>query len=295
MSFQWKNLDRMQVLALKGLGGEQGVFIRPAMTLAVGGDGNASILLSHLIYWSQSDFAAEHDGWFYLTTQKASQTTGLTRQVQERVRDKLIGMGILEKDLRGMPAKNYYRVNLQKVAEVVSAEYYEPANKYAGKHTSSKSDSIQQDVSNDGDIVNTLVKTPSNSIYGSSRRSARNDPVNVLGAEFDRYVDGIRRTYPLNYQGLPVTEVQARKALSKYGTLKADHTPEEAEAAKTRVSTFVKAVKNIRAAVDAGDLETKFVPGFPKFAGLGISYGQEPPCMAWASRVIIPKKKELVV
>ncbi len=149
---------------------------------------------------------------------------------------------------------------------------------------------------NDSNIVNTLVKkTSKNTIYGGSRRSAKNDPVNVLGIHFDKYVDGIRRTYPLNYAGLPVTETQARKALIKYGNLKPEHTPEEEAEAKEKIRIFVLAVKNIRAAVDAGDLETRFVPGFAKFAGLGFSYGQEPPCIAWASKVTIPKKKELVV
>ena len=295
MISQWKNLSKMQVLALKGLGGEQGVFIRPAMTVAMGGDGNASILLSHLIYWSQSDSAAANDGWFYLTTQKATQTTGLTRQVQERVRDKLIELGILEKELRGMPARNYYRIDLARVAELVAEEYFVSTNMLESLTATSKSDSIQQVGVDDSNIVNKRVNTQSKNIYGASRRYAKKDPVNVLGASFDKYVDGIRNTYPMNYQGIPVTEFQARKALIKYGALKYNYTPEEESAAKERIKILVMAIKNIRAAVDVGDLETKFVPGFAKFAGVGITYGQEPAYVAWASRVVLPKKKELVV
>lgn len=78
-----------------------------------------AVLLSQLVYWQN-----RMDGWFYKTQAEITAETGLTRYEQEGARKKLIAAGVLDEQLKGVPAKLYFRINeealesqLLKVAE----------------------------------------------------------------------------------------------------------------------------------------------------------------------------------
>lgn len=319
MITQWKDLNPTQLLALKGYGGEQGIYVRASMLRALNGDGSAAIVLSQLIYWSQSDSARKNDGWFYLTTPHVTKTLGMSRYVQERVRKMLVEKGILEFERRGLPAKNWYRLDLEQVITLLSAEFYEdsdapdqegdiPQGENAEAHASrgeSRHPDVQDSPGSVGgkspERVNTLKNTPVK-IYSKEPVGSTSGPagasgiINVCGEKFDAGIKFILDTYPLSGPGLPVTEHQARRALKKLGDLKASHTPEEKQAAVTRVNEFKRAVLNIRQAVDSHDLETRFVPNFENFAGIkGILYGNEPGYLKWANRVAVAKPKPRLV
>lgn len=72
-----------------------------------------AIFLSQAIYWSKR--TSNPDLWFYKTAEEWEDETGLTRRVQERVREELRAKGILEEKLADNPAKLYFRVNQDKL------------------------------------------------------------------------------------------------------------------------------------------------------------------------------------
>lgn len=68
-----------------------------------------AVFLSQSIYWTQR--TSDPDGWFYKTRDEWTEETGLTRREQEIIRKRLVKKGVLEEELRGVPARIYYRVN----------------------------------------------------------------------------------------------------------------------------------------------------------------------------------------
>jgi len=75
----------------------------------ISGSVSAGIFLSQAFYWSQRTHDA--DGWFWKTQDDWFEETYLTRYEQEGARKKLIALGILEEEKRGIPAKLFYRLN----------------------------------------------------------------------------------------------------------------------------------------------------------------------------------------
>ena len=77
----------------------------------------AGVFTSQMFYW----YGKGHDpeGWIYKTQDDIANETGLTRRNQEMARRKMREAGVLEEDKRGVPAKLYYRLNMERLVEVV--------------------------------------------------------------------------------------------------------------------------------------------------------------------------------
>lgn len=81
----------------------------------------AALMLSQAWYWSKR--TSDEDGWFYKTIAEWEEETGLTRSEQETARKHL--KDIMEVDLRGVPATLYYRLDKQKILELLGVQFAE--------------------------------------------------------------------------------------------------------------------------------------------------------------------------
>jgi len=88
-------------------------FQRSFVRLGVGITG--ALLLSQIVYW-QNRMEGQ---WFYKTQADLEEETGLTRYEQEGARKKLVSCGVLEEAKRGIPAKLYFRVNQERLEELL--------------------------------------------------------------------------------------------------------------------------------------------------------------------------------
>ncbi|WP_336818081.1 conserved phage C-terminal domain-containing protein [Cedecea sp. MMO-103] len=71
----------------------------------------AAVLLSQFVYWHN-----RMDGsWIYKTQAEIKRETGLSRDEQETARKRLVALGVLEEELRGVPATLHYRVNAERL------------------------------------------------------------------------------------------------------------------------------------------------------------------------------------
>lgn len=77
----------------------------------------AALMLSQAWYWSSR--TSDSDGWFYKTQSEWEDETGLSRTEQETARKRLKELKILDEELRGVPARMYYRVNKESVYELL--------------------------------------------------------------------------------------------------------------------------------------------------------------------------------
>ena len=77
----------------------------------------AGFLLKTLI--EASDGLANDEGWFYKTSPSLEEETGLSNHKQSKIIEELTKLGILEQENKGMPMKRYFRINFNKIEEIV--------------------------------------------------------------------------------------------------------------------------------------------------------------------------------
>ncbi|MDT0138081.1 hypothetical protein [Acidovorax sp. PRC11] len=94
-------------------------FQRSFVGLGIGVTG--ALMLSQAVYWARR--SEDEDGWFFKSQVEWEEETGLRRAEQETARKRLIALGAMEEERRGIPAKLFYRVNFQELeAQLLTAE-----------------------------------------------------------------------------------------------------------------------------------------------------------------------------
>lgn len=90
-------------------------FHRPFVELGLGITG--ALFLSQSLYWSRRTNAS---GYFYKTQDEWESETGMSRREQETARKKLKSLGILEEKKQGVPCRVFYRINDEKLLQLLS-------------------------------------------------------------------------------------------------------------------------------------------------------------------------------
>jgi hypothetical protein len=103
--------------ALKALLYDRPVAYHPGIARAVKSV-SAGVLMAQLIYWSPR--TRDPEGWFWKTRDEIEEETALGRWEQETARKVLKKYGVLEEKLKGVPARMHFRVNIQRLAELLS-------------------------------------------------------------------------------------------------------------------------------------------------------------------------------
>ena len=116
---------RDQALIDEAGGGNQTV-VSARMVRSLKGNGNAAIMLSQLLFWSRTK--ADEEGWFYRTRNQMETRCGLGKKAQKSAAETLSRLGLVETDLRGMPARKHYRIRLGKVISLLMASEQDRAH-----------------------------------------------------------------------------------------------------------------------------------------------------------------------
>lgn len=88
--------------------------------VALGAGITGALMLSQAVYWSSR--TNDKDGWFYKSQAEWEEETGMTRSEQEKSRRALKAGGFLDEVRKGLPAKLFYRVNLEAVAAALKGD-----------------------------------------------------------------------------------------------------------------------------------------------------------------------------
>jgi hypothetical protein len=102
--------------ALVDLIGSRPIAYWPALARKVGGV-KAAIMLGQLLYWSGDKSAQKRDGWFYKSVNEFELETGLNKVEQQSARKKLVALGLIEAELRGLHPVWWYRVFVDQLGE----------------------------------------------------------------------------------------------------------------------------------------------------------------------------------
>ena len=79
---------------------------------------SAGLMLSQAYYWTPR--ANQGDGWFFKTRDEWEEETGLSRSEQESARKRLVELGLLAEELRGMPGRLHFRVNFERILALLA-------------------------------------------------------------------------------------------------------------------------------------------------------------------------------
>ena len=113
-----------------------------------------SEIVSEWSYWENTGKA--EDGWFFSTQKNIEKNTNLKRCKQNACAKKLVELGLLETEVRGMPAQKYFRINEEnirllfpanKIAENCKQDCMKSANMFAENEQTSLQNFDNQDVS----------------------------------------------------------------------------------------------------------------------------------------------------
>lgn len=104
------------------------VTFHPELAGAFGGF-KAALFLGHALYWTR--YVGSHTGgWFFMSSARCAEATGLSAHEQAAVRRKLKERGLIDQKLAGRPATLHYRIN---PAEVMRRARVAPPNAVSGE------------------------------------------------------------------------------------------------------------------------------------------------------------------
>lgn len=78
-----------------------------------------AMMLSQALYWRPR--TSNPDGWFYKSQTEWQSETGMTRREQETARKRLAQAGFIEEARRGVPARLFFRVNIEALESALAA------------------------------------------------------------------------------------------------------------------------------------------------------------------------------
>lgn len=149
----------------------------------------AAVLLSQFVYWHN-----RMDGeWMYKTREDIKKETGLSRDEQETARKRLIALGVLQEELRGVPATLHYKINSERLEQLLLAPDRVESQMGATPPTR-KRGSRQLD---GGNAPNKKAATPPTS-EGESCQQAGGDPANFPTGEYTESTQEITQEITLS-------------------------------------------------------------------------------------------------
>jgi hypothetical protein len=120
-STQQKLIDQLQSLAMAT--GKYFVTYFPVLT-KVCDNPKAALMLGHAIYLTRNMLSdeASRQGWFWKSQEEWFKSTGLSLREQASARDCLLALGFIEERRAGMPARLYFRINLETLGRALAVE-----------------------------------------------------------------------------------------------------------------------------------------------------------------------------
>lgn len=147
----------------------------------------AAVLLSQLVYWHN-----RMDGeWMYKTREDIKKETGLSRDEQETARKRLVALGVLQEELRGVPATVHFRINTEQLEALLLAPGQ--AESQLGATPPTRWRQHTQPVG--GDAPNKMAATPPTS-WREPTQQAGGDPANFLTGDYTESTQEITQEIP---------------------------------------------------------------------------------------------------
>ncbi len=145
-----------------------------------------AVMLSQAIYWS-ARLPDSRNGWFYKTRDEWLEETGLTRFEQEGARKKLKKSGVLKEQLKGQPARMWYKIDYIKLEQILSKLYQQDGGKPANKMAENQPTILYtENTPEKGE----KEKKPSKDLQGYLKRKAHRKVLRTLKRKYGGTIPG---------------------------------------------------------------------------------------------------------
>lgn len=123
LPIEMRNANSAQVGVVSKALGQNYVSYHPLL-VTVTGNVKSALFLSHALAWSRHIYKTRPDreGWFWMRGTEWQDGTGLSVREQSTARQKLVQLGVLEEKRVGVPAKMWFRIDLDRLGRLVAAE-----------------------------------------------------------------------------------------------------------------------------------------------------------------------------
>lgn len=152
------------------------------------GSVNAALFLSQACYWSD----VTGWDWFYKTQQEWQKETGLTRHEQDASRKKLLKIKVLKEARRGVPARMYYQVQLDILADLIATfrQSSIPEKRQTGLPNSGN-------LYKEAEITQETTQKPCPPLSDAPKKEKKTDP------RYQEFVDALAEGYKKGSRGKP--------------------------------------------------------------------------------------------
>lgn len=99
---------------------ERPIAFIPALA-RVAGSAGAGLFMSQMLYWCGKGYDAD---WVYKTIEEMKTETCLSRSEQERAIEKWQQLGVLEKEVRNVPPKRHFRINISALEKLLDTAFH---------------------------------------------------------------------------------------------------------------------------------------------------------------------------
>ncbi|ULH09620.1 hypothetical protein MF265_16785 [Serratia marcescens] len=142
----------------------------------------AAVFLSQLVYWHNR----MDSEWLYKTQADITKETKLTRDEQETARKRLMALGVIDEQRRGVPGKMHFRINVERLEALLMGEPIEnpksvepPQTEKVERHNvetpqSTVVGSHNVETPHCGDAANNNVETPQSTMVQSRKQECGN-------------------------------------------------------------------------------------------------------------------------
>ncbi|HHL0960437.1 TPA: hypothetical protein ACQVH3_005237 [Serratia marcescens] len=149
----------------------------------------AAVFLSQLVYWHNR----MDSEWLYKTQAEITKETKLTRDEQETARKRLITLGVIDEQRRGVPGKMHFRINVERLEALLmgepieNPENVEPSQTEEGEQhnvetpQSTVVDSHNVETPHCGEAANNNVETPQSTMVQSRKQECGNPALFLTG------------------------------------------------------------------------------------------------------------------
>jgi hypothetical protein len=176
-----KSTDGSYYKAFTVLLADKPITFHPALARIAGGAANG-LLLSYLCHWALSNTAQDREGWFYQRAEDITENTGLTRYEQDTAKKVLKAAGVIETKVIGVPPITHYKVNIEKIAELLEGFNLLETNKsICGKPTNQFAGNAQSDLL-ETNIFLTVNKTDNNTVINRAPKTPEEYKARVQAA-----------------------------------------------------------------------------------------------------------------
>lgn len=157
-------------------------------------------LISYEKYFDNRDQL--DNGWFFNTQDKIEWDTTLTPYKQREAYKTLKSKGLIEVQKRGLPSKNYYRINHQAIYQVLATQDQEisPYKDKTSKDSTTSGQNFSPQVVKKMDTNKILEQDTNNN---SSRTTKVKDLDSVRGAFLDRFLESYSLYRHTRYRPIP--------------------------------------------------------------------------------------------